>query len=121
MSESMFEPGGIEPGDQLPPSKLEFQAAAYGWLTHVHYEVEDLLARMQHVHDSIEEARRELELFVPEEMRESAVARATTRRDAMVMHPLPPFPEAPARDSGIDTTNPAGDQLFKGPEMGDPK
>ena len=104
--EHMFEPGEIEPPDQLPPGKLEFQAAAYGWLTHVHYEVEDLLARMQHVHDSIEQARRELELFVPEEMREDAVARATTRRDAMVAHPLPPFPEAPAAEEGSTDDSP---------------
>jgi hypothetical protein len=105
----VHEPGEPEIMEDGPPGKLEFAVAVYGWMRHVHLEIENLERRMrvpaishedaqqivgavQHIHATFNEALRELELYVPEDARDTAAERAAVRRDAMLAFPLPPFP-----------------------------
>jgi hypothetical protein len=92
------EPGEpeIPPGE--PPVKMEFSTAAYGWLRHVDMEIENLQNYLDHIRQTFEQALRDLEVHIPEELRESALDRATSRRSAMIQNPLPAFPEFPWED-----------------------
>lgn len=116
MSDQYLEPGEREePPEQDPPEKLEFRAQAYGWMKHVHQEIDelaqlasqdydpdaDLMVRLNHVNDSFEEALRELALHVPEDKLEEVTERAAARRGSMVEHPLPPFPSEDAHRPGM--------------------
>ena len=126
MSNSDIEPGEIEIPEESPPGKLQFDVAVYGWFRHVHGEVDEAIAAMDHsdyvtalnklhhINDSFEEGLRELELFIPEELREGALARASSRREAMASHPLPPFPTHASRGA---TTS--GESIAE-PLAGDP-
>jgi hypothetical protein len=93
----------VEPGDPEipqgePPAKLEFTTVAYGWLRHVHMEIENLQTYLAHIHETFEQALRDMEVYVPENLREGAIDRAASRRSAMVQNPLPAFPEFPWED-----------------------
>jgi hypothetical protein len=112
MTENQFlEPGEREePPAAGPPEKLEFEHKAYGWLKHAHQEIDELVrltredyfdvddvrAKLSHLDDTFEQALRDLELHVPEDVRQEVHERAAARREAMTEHPLPPFPEHPS-------------------------
>lgn len=80
---------------QEPPAKLEYMAALYGWTAHVHEEVHRLAEEAAHVDKTLDEALKELEMFVPEDRRAGALERAATRAAVMIESPLNPLPAVP--------------------------